>query len=528
MMALLIAVILVLLSEATGHSFLKIFRLEKNGFTAPIGVAILFSFLELLYLPRLCLGGSFGWIKGATTIVLILAIVFFFYNLKEMKNSLWRGRTIYVLLTCLMMLGLFYLCKTNLSVDTDTEILRMANNMNSQAIMLENNRLQGYEMFGSYIIWLFNGNFEKAALTLALFATMISVMLCLDIVDSFDIGNPWFRFTLIVSSVFYSQFYSWKIRGAYQGGNWRITFIALALFTLYEWLKKEKENIKYLFPFVIFAGLFSHNGFLMIGFEMIYLSSVYLFHIKKIRSLYDVTTFMIPIMIYCVGWLTKYSYLYAGLLFVACVFFYCARLKRSVYVKIIRVEDFLIDHSVKIFYVIVPIVFLVGTFIMRYFTVKYSIPYSEYIRFFSSKAIGSYIFLSNNMLDIFLDIFRWGGMIVFLMNASRSEEQMVKMIFLGMVTFFVNPLCMGMLSQITGLEMYAHAFEIIFNPFTDIMIFYWIYKKFEWTVIGQWVLELTLVITCVLGHVSSFTNHPAGLYTDLLTHDQNSGKVVLP
>ncbi len=76
--------------------------------------------------------------------------------------------------------------------------------------------------------------------------------------------------------------------------------------------------------------------------------------------------------------------------------------------------------------------------------------------------------------------------------------------------------------------MYAHAFEIIFNPFTDIMIFYWIYKQFEWTVIGQWVLELTLVITCVLGHVSSFTNHPAGLYTDLLTRDQKSGKVILP
>ncbi len=527
-MPLLIAIVLVVLCEATGHSFLKILHLKKNGFTAPIGVAIIFTFLELLYLPRLCLGGPFGWIKGCTTIVFILTIVAFFYNIKEMRETLVRGRTIYVLLACLIMFGLFYLCQTNLSVGSDAELQLMARNMNSQSIMLENNRLQGYEMFGSYIIWLLSGSVENAALTLALFATMISVMLCLDIIDSFDIGNPWFRFTLIISSVFYSQFYSWKILGAYQGGMWRIIFISLALFTLYEWLRTKQENIKYLLSFVILAGMFSHNGFLMIGFELIYLSSVYLFHLKKIRSFYDVTTFLIPIVIYCIAWLTKYSYLYAGILAVIAIFFYLARMKRSVYVKMIRIEDFLIDHSVKIFYVFVPIVFLIGTFIMRYFTVKYSVPYSEYIRFFSSKGIGTYLFLDDSILDVFLDIFRWCGMLVFLSKASRDEEQMMKMIFLGMVAFFVNPLCMGMLSQITGLEMYAHAFEIIFNPFTDIMIFYWIYKQFEWTVIGQWVLELTLVITCLLGHVSSFTNHPAGLYTDLLTRDTTSGKVILP
>lgn len=528
MMPLLISIVLVILCEATGHSFLKIFHLKKNGFTAPIGVAILFTFLELLYLPRLCLGGPFGWIKGCTTIILILTVIVCIYNFKEMKTSLIRGRTIYVLLACLIMLGLFYLCQTNLSVSSDTELQLMISNMDSRSIMLENNRLQGYEMFGSYIIWLLNGSLEKGALTLALFATMISVMLCLDIIDSFDIGNPWFRFTLIVSSVFYSQFYSWKISGAYQGGNWRIIFISLALFTLYQWLKKKEENIKYLLSFVILAGMFSHNGFLMIGFELIYLSSVYLFHIKKIRSFYDVTTFLIPIVIYCIAWLTKYSYLYAGIVTLLAIFFYLARMKRSFYVKMIRIEDFLIDHSVLIFYAIIPIIFLIGTFIMRYFTVRYSVAYSEYIRFFSSKGIGTYLFLDNSILDVLLDIFRWGGMLVFLGRASKSEEQMMKMIFLGMVAFFVNPLCMGMLSQITGLEMYAHAFEIIFNPFTDIMIFYWIYKQFEWTVIGQWVLELALVITCLLGHVSSFTNNPAGLYTDLLTRDTTSGKVILP
>lgn len=526
--AISLAIILLLLSEGTGHCFLKILHLEKIGFTAPIGVAIMFSFLQILYLPRLCLGGPFGWIKVCSTIVLIIGLIACFYSYKEMFKTLFRARTIYVIIACAMMAGLFYLCKTNLAVSNDAELQLMAKNVDSSSIMLENNRLQGYEMFGSLVIWMFQGNLEYTALSLAIFATMISVMLALDMIDSFDIGNPWFRFTLIFFAVFYYQFYSWKIAGAFQGGNWRIIFISLGLFTLYEWLKTKRENIKYLLPFVIFAGMFSHNGFLMIGFEMVYLSSVYLFHIKKIRSLYDVTTFLIPVIIYCAAWLSKYSKLAGIIVILVAIVFYLARMKRSFYLKIIHFEDFLIDHSWKLFFVAIPLVFLVGTFFLRYFTIRYSIPYSEYIRFFSSKGIGSALFLDGSILDYVLDIFRWGGMIVFLMRANKEEEKMMRMIFLGMVAFFINPLCMGMLAQITGLEMYAHAFEIIFNPFTDVMIFYWIYKQFEWTVIGQWVLELTLVITCVLGHVSSFTNHPSGLYTDLLTRDTQSGKVILP
>lgn len=527
-MPICIAIALCFLSEGTGHCFLKVLHLKKNGFTAPIGVAILFAALEIFYLPRLCLGGPFGWIKGSTILVLIAAVVGCIYCLKDICKTMVRARSIYVLLACALMFALFYICKTNLAVDSDPELLLMAKNMNSESIMLENSRLQGYEMFGSFIIWLFNGDFEKAALTLALFSTMISVMLGLNIIDSFDIGNPWFRFTLVVSSIFYTPFYAWKITGAFHGGNWRVLFIALAIFTLYEWIRHKEENIKYMFPIVIAAGMFSHNGFLMIGIDLVYLSAVYLFHSKKIRSLYDVTTFCIPIVIYIAAWLSKYSMLACAVVLVIALAFYVLRLKRSVYLKIIRIEDVLIDHSYKIFYIAIPLIFLIGTFILRFFTTRYGIPYSEYIHFFSRKGIGTYLFLSNNVLDIVLDIFRWAGMIVFLLRASKPEEKMIRMLFLGMVIFFINPLCMGMFAQITGLEMYAHAFEIIFNPFTDIMIFYWIYKQFEWTVIGQWVLELTLLITCIFGHVSSFTNHSVGLYTDLIARDTTSGKVILP
>lgn len=67
--------------------------------------------------------------------------------------------------------------------------------------------------------------------------------------------------------------------------------------------------------------------------------------------------------------------------------------------------------------------------------------------------------------------------------------------------------------------MYAYAFEILLNPFTDVMIFYWIYTQFEWTVLGQWVLELTLVGAVLFGHIAGFIGIRGSLYGDLL--DEN-------
>jgi hypothetical protein len=39
---------------------------------------------------------------------------------------------------------------------------------------------------------------------------------------------------------------------------------------------------------------------------------------------------------------------------------------------------------------------------------------------------------------------------------------------------------------------FYRAFEILFNPFTEILFFTQIYQVFAWTPIGQWVLEIIL------------------------------------
>ena len=96
---------------------------------------------------------------------------------------------------------------------------------------------------------------------------------------------------------------------------------------------------------------------------------------------------------------------------------------------------------------------------------------------------------------------------------------MIQYIFLGMVVFFVNPLCLGVLTKITDMTNCSYSFEILFNPFTDVLIFFWIYTQFEWTVVGQWVLELSLLGCVLFGHAAGFTGIQGSLYGNLLDAD---------
>lgn len=526
--ALIYAFVLVILSEGFGQEIYHRLKIKNEGFTAPVGTALIFGIMELLLLSRMALNGSYRGVTGTVILVLAIALVCTIAQRKKVFHSLFRARTIYVLLSAFLLLLLFKICGTQIVYKNDPELSLIGANLGQTHIDLGTARLQGYELFAGIVVRLMRGNYENTALMLALFANMVTVMLILDIIDSYRIGNPWFRFTLIFVMIFYSQFYSWKITGSFHGANWRQVFIAMMLFITYEWLKTGNENIKYLLLPVIMAGYFTNAGFYMVSVELIYCIFVYLFHIHKIRSLYDLITILVPVMLYTAMWLTKYSTLAGEGLLVVYILLLIARHKKNVYHRIIEIENLLMDHSTRIFYITIPIIFLVGTFILRFFVPGYGFEYSHYIDYFSSKPISSYLFLNHNVIDMILDVFRWGGLIVFLFRAYTKEECMMRSVFLGMVVFFINPLCTGMLSRIVGMEAYANAFEIVFNPFTDIMIFYWIYRQFEWTVIGQWILELTLVFATLFGHAASYMNLHSGLYTDLINHEIQTREVNQP
>ncbi len=514
---ILALIALVFLSEGIGRWLLNVLKYEPEYamYAAPYGTAFLFCILCLFYIPIMVFHGSFGGILIVTMLVLAASMIPLMRTWRQTFHILFRARTLYILMAVVLIGGLF-LKYGMTSMLQDSEFLQMIDYINAASLNISSSPLQGFPLAGSVVIWAMNMNNAYAVLLMSLYAATIGMMMSLNFVDSFQLPNPWFRFTLIFFSLFYCTCYSWKVVAAFHGANWRLYFTALAIYTAYRWLKTGKENIKYLLPIVFGAGLFVHEAYLMIAIEIVYCLAVFLFHEQKIRSLYDLTTFLLPVTFYLFFWIGTRNLFGAILFAVVCIIFYMRRNKHKIYHKIIQAEDYMIAYDHLIFVVIIPAAFLIGTFILRFFVKGYGIEYSYYISYFSHRTVSGFLFPRGNYIDMVMDVWRWAGVFVFMRKAFRKEDRMIKDLGVCMLVFFINPLCMGMLAQITGLETYACAFEIIFNPFTDILVFIAIYKLFEWTVIGQWVLELCLVFATVLGHVASYTPLPMGLYTDLI------------
>lgn len=510
---------LVCLSEGIGRWLLKVLKYEPEYamYAAPYGAALLFCVLCLLYIPIMVFHGSFGAILVVTMIVIAATMIPLMRTWKDCFHILFRARTMYLILAVVLIGGMFL--KYGLpNMLQDQELLQMASYVNSPSIYISSSPLQGYPLAGAVVIWLTGLNNQYAVLFLSLYTATMGMMMSLNFIDSFQLPNPWFRFTLIFFSLFYCTCYSWKITGAFHGDNWRLYFTALAIYTAYRWLKTGKESIKYLLPVVFGAGLFVHEAYLMIAVEIVYCLAVYLFQEQKIRSLYDLTTFLMPVAFYLIFWLGTRNLAGGLMLCAVCIVYYMRRNKRRIYHKLIQIEDYLIAYDKWIFYLIVPVCFLIGTFILRFFIPNKGIEYSHYISYFSHRTVAGFLFPRGNLIDIVMDVWRWAGVAVFMKAAFTKEDRMIKDLVICMLIFFVDPLCMGMMTNITGVETYACAFEILFNPFTDILVFIAIYKLFEWTVIGQWVLELCLVFATLLGHIASYTNLPIiGLYSDLIT-----------
>ena len=513
------ALFLVVLCEGAGRMLLRMLQIDTDDFAAPAGVAVAFCMLEMFYAPVMLMHGSFSRIILVTCLVCVIIAIGFVLNIRSCLRCLFRGRMIYVLLSGLLFMGIFACCQGKLQPQLNDELNLMASNLNAASVSMPGSSLQGYSLFGSFVMGLCLKDANSANLLLGVFAQMITAMLILDIVDSFKIGNPWFRFTLILAALFYYQFYSWKIIGAFNSGNWRIFFVAMVLYALYQWISTEKDKVKHLVIFSIGAGLFVHSGFQLISVEIIYCLGAWMFGSKKIRCLSDLLLLLVPSVIYFSLTVLNEHFAAGMCLLIGYIVLCVMRYNRKVYHHLIAVENVLIEHSSLLLYVLVPGVFLIGTFMMRFLIDADGFSYGAYLDFFSSSYLRSYLFLRRSLSDYVLDVYRWIGLFIFIVRANRREEKMMQHIFLGMVVFFINPLCLGVLTRITDMTNCAYAFEILFNPFTDVMIFYWIYTQFEWTVVGQWILELSLIGCVVFGHLTSFTAGNGSLYGDLLDAD---------
>lgn len=506
----LCAVLFALGAEGTGAFVRKLLKSDADGFAGPLGMAVLFCVLEILYIPSLVFHASIRY-GGIVTLIVAAASLCMCYFLKEQKGKIHWIDVIGTAGTIV----LFLLIQRQLHIVYDGEEFREIVSSASMArVDLGRYGLQGYDLLASVLVRWADPDFMVGFLSIVyhLFFAEMSM----NIIRLFHLRNKWFAFTLSCYALYMAAFNSWQIAESYAGYIWRPMMISLMMYQTFCWLKGKNEWEKYELMFYEGAGMFVSGGFGMIMMELLYCLAAWLFYKKKIRSLFDMTTLVAPWVIYGSMQLMRIrawiGFLLPGVYFVFLVVRYRKKPRRVLR----RAEDYMLEHAVKIMYIIIPSAVLVLNVLLLFVKKDVLVSLSAYKLYFQEEPLRSFFFMDGSYVSYLLDFFRWGGLIILMFTAKDDNEKQLRSMYLLFLILFVNPLSMGLMARMSSISVYAYSFEVLFNPFTDLCLFIMIYRMFAWQPLGQWVLEFALLFSAVFSHVGSFAGRPSGLYTDLV------------
>ena len=504
------SLILLLLAEGSGAWFKRMLGISRQGFNAPVGFALLLSVCQVLYYPAQMFPYSFHWILVSTGIVLAAAVLLVLYDLPDMKASLLRRETLVLAVTGI---AFVILCQNHAVVNingADTAFPVMMMDVKAP-------QFQGYYHFTLAVSRFLNAPLELLHHPLVSFGSaqiygmgflfvLMSSMLIIDTVRRMGLRNHWFEFALGVYLLMNGNYTAWSPDTAWLGRSWAVLFVMLAVETGYRYLKEENEMMKYLWLPVIAAGLACDNSFGLSGIAVLYGFMVYLFSVRKIRSLFDLFTFLIPHVVYAAAvlsgrWWQPLSWIL--------VFFYAwfsvRRYKRPIRRWIARSEEFCFDHYKSMFLIAVPAVLVAASLVIGLLRGWHGI--SSYAYYFSDfnkiDGMRDYLLIHSDVLQIALNLFRWGGLACLVWMAKEPCDKGMRMMLIAILLVFLNPLCTPAIAYTTG-PMFYHTFHVLFNPFTEAILFLFVYRMFAWTVIGQWVLEILLCLGALLGIAGIF------------------------
>lgn len=504
-----------ILCEGLGTGVLKLLKTEKRGFAAPAGAAVLFTVLEVFYMPCTVFHAPVLYACIITIIALAAAAAVTIWQWKDTLHTFWQRDTIAILASALLFV---ILIAKAANLDAAISALKSIHANSFSARYYDSlYPLQGYRVLQAVLLRCMEP--AENIMFSGVFYHLIFAAVCLNIMRTFRLKNPWFSFTLVVYALFYSAFGGWQLAMAGSGANWRMVFIALLLWNLYCWIKDGNEQEKYISMFYMAGGMFVSPGFGVISFQVLYCLAAWLFKQHKIRSLFDITTLIVPHIIYaCFQLCSVHPFAGFGLI-ILCMLFLRLRYQKKLRRLLWRAEDWMFDHGSLILYVIVPVSLMALNLFLTIFFPSIPVSLASYKQFLREEPVRSYLFLDHRITTYVLDVFRWGGLLLFLLHAKTQPHQQLRSMMLLMLIIFLNPLTMGVIARLVGTDVYGDSFEILFNPFTDLIFFIAIYHTFEWQPLGQWILELCLIASVLIGHGASWLDHPQGLYTDYIKDD---------
>lgn len=548
---ILFVLVFMLINTAIGIETSKYVDIKENKFSTVIGFVVFLCALQILYYPAQIFNLSFNYIIVASVLLLLIGMYFLISNFKEVKEELLNKKTLIVLISVII----FSFVSSNTFIDIEfsdaaTYLNYIAQNININKLNMFNpvTGLKGHEWdiyylyqgwyhFGAFLCWLINANVYVlnmgsyvANITVSIWAlgliySFISSFFIVDLLEYFNFKDKISKYVIGIYLLFYANFYYWKIAFSFYGNTFRALLGAILIFLIYRWFKEEKEEIKLLFPIVITAGLSFTSSFLFIAFVIMFSLAIYLFMIKKEKTIYDMFTFVFPMAFYGIIMFGKVYpvILIGGIIFLLLI--YVGRLFKPIRRSMYYLDDFFFKHINKIAFVLFPIFLGVVSFYLNFMVDGFIPTYSHFFEDHQNyDMIKDYYFIYSNLLDNVFNVIRWTGIIFIVFKSKSVEDKFIKVMILITLVILLNPLFISAIAlAITGI-VYYRMVEVVFNPFTEILMFIAVYKLIDFNKISKNVLNSVIVIVVLLGNVFSFVDNKSGLYTFYI----NGGKETTP
>ena len=203
---------------------------------------------------------------------------------------------------------------------------------------------------------------------------------------------------------------------------------------------------------------------------------VYLFKNYKEGTIKEMADHVLPIVIYALSLFYKDNKVLCFILLPIVLIYYLCRDKKFIKDITDKLEIYLNKYASF---------FIYGTFIILalgtiYITI--ALPEYEYgiKHFFNNHQnydmIKDFFFIYTGKSQNLVNIMRWLGLI--LLFIKEKDEKFLRMMILVLFIVFLNPLVTPMIAKTIASNVYYRTFDVIFNPFTEMMYFYYILKQY--------------------------------------------------
>ncbi len=523
---------LLFISEGTGQWLLRLFGREVKGYAAPYGFAAILGLLQILYYPAQILHLPFTRIIAVSCVVFFCAFIVSVLSLKSVRNALKRPQTLVLVFALTVFYCVLKTCSVDMNfADSSAYLNYIAMNIGAERLNLYDitNGLrgeewlvlysyQGYYHFVSWLCWIVDLPFylgrtlyQIPVMTISIYLPgmlyhVLSTMIIVDTLDSIRFRDYGFKVILLVFLLFYSNFAYWDIAFAFYGNTFRNLFIMVMIRLIMVWLDEGSENIKYLIPAVLAAGLACSSSYLFMGFAVLYALAAYLFRTRRENALADMTVFITPMVIYAAVYLGHGHRMLAVAVPVFWVTFLALRKTGAVSRLIAKAELFFEDHVTAVFYIGIPLIFVIGSAVITWLGKNVLVTYSTYLDDFTSiDMTRDFLFLHATWLENLLNVCRWGGYFLLLRKANRlAGEDYLRDLCILMMVLFLNPLCIVMLEATMTGHVFYRNFLTLFNPLTEAYFFVLIYERIREYAAGRAGMKLLLCTAVILGNIGSY------------------------